>query len=52
MIRLRAEISVILHAQQDSVLICDLGLFQQVHNGRFEFLGRSRPITASDFIVV
>jgi CRISPR-associated protein Cas2 len=52
MIRLRVEISAILHAQEDSVLICDLGLFQHVHDGRFEFLGRSPPITPGDFIVV
>jgi CRISPR-associated protein Cas2 len=52
MVRLRAEISVVLRAQEDSVLICDLGLCQHVHDGRFEFLGRSRPITAGDFIVV
>ncbi|BBX73995.1 CRISPR-associated endonuclease Cas2 [Mycobacterium shinjukuense] len=49
--RLKNEISTIIVTALDSVLLCDLGLVQNVDHGRFAFIGRSRPIMTSGPIV-
>jgi CRISPR-associated protein Cas2 len=50
--RLKSEMSTIIVAAQDSVLICDLGLVQCVDQARFAYLGRSRPIMNNGKIVI
>jgi CRISPR-associated protein Cas2 len=52
MARLRNDMSMIIVAAQDSLLFCDLGLVQNVDDGRFALLGRSRPIMNDGSIVV
>jgi CRISPR-associated protein Cas2 len=51
MARLRNDMCIIV-AAQGSVLLCDLGLVQNVDDGRFTLLGRSRPIMNDGSIVV
>ena len=50
--RLRSEVSEIIDAKEDSVLFCDLGLVSTVQDGRFDYMGRTRPITDSSIIVI
>lgn len=50
--RLRTEISLIIESDEDSVLMCDLGPLTSVGDGRFEFMGCSRPITSNRSIIV
>ena len=44
-VRLRAELKRLMQTDEDSVLICELGPVLGVDRGRFEILGRSRPLT-------
>lgn len=50
--RLKSEISAIILAVEDSVLLCDLGLVQSVDQARFTCVGRSRPIMSNGSIIV
>ena len=52
LIRLRAAIEQIVVRGEDSVLICDLGPVRLVDAARFAFIGRERPITPLDAIVI
>ncbi|MFT3887625.1 MAG: CRISPR-associated endonuclease Cas2 [Arachnia sp.] len=52
LIRLRDRIRGLIQHDEDSVLICDLGLLTQVDSNAFTVLGRTRPITGTDSLVV
>lgn len=52
MIRLRSAMVAIIESNADSVLVCDLGPAGQVTGKKLTFLGRQRPITATDSIIV
>jgi CRISPR-associated protein Cas2 len=45
LVRLRSELERLMYMDEDSVLICEIGLVLGVGRGRFEILGRSRPLT-------
>lgn len=45
LVRLRGELERLMHLEEDSVLICEIGPVLGVERGRFEVLGRSRPLT-------
>ncbi|MDA4088290.1 CRISPR-associated endonuclease Cas2 [Mycolicibacterium hassiacum] len=50
--RLRHELSQIIEASEDSVLLCDLGLVSAIQEDRFVCIGRTRPITDQSVIVI
>lgn len=52
LVRLRRIIVETVVCEQDSVLICDLGLVRAVDSRRFSFIGIERPITPPDSMVV
>ncbi len=45
LVRLRGELERLMRAEEDSVLICEVGPVIGVERGRFEILGRERPLT-------
>jgi len=45
LVRLRSELERLMHMDEDSVLICEIGPVLGVDRGRFEILGCSRPLT-------
>lgn len=52
MVRLLQEIYDSIHIRDDSVLVCDLGLSQRRPDARMTFIGRQRPLTPNDVIIV
>lgn len=50
--RLRRSIAKVIEPDEDSVLICDLGLADGVEQGRFQYIGQQRVITSSGSFVV
>src|SRR5660397_27260 len=52
LVRLKLAVGQIIVPSDDSVLICDLGPVRSIDSSRFSFVGRSRPITPLDVIVV
>lgn len=50
--RLRRAMEKVIKPAVDSVLICDLGVARGVESSRFQYVGRQRPITASESFVV
>ena len=50
--RLRHEVSLLIDANEDSVLFCDLGLVSTMQEDRFACIGRERPITDRSIIIV
>ena len=44
-IRMRAELEEILKVDEDSVLLCDVGLLSSVDSQRFSYVGLTRTIT-------
>lgn len=51
-VRLLSEIYDVIDARVDSVLLCDLGLAEKKPDARMTFIGRQRPLTPSDIIIV
>ena len=52
LVRLRAALAQLVDAHQDSVLFCDLGLASDKRPGRFSYLGRARPVTPTEGIIL
>ncbi|QNG19860.1 CRISPR-associated endonuclease Cas2 [Rhodococcus triatomae] len=52
LVRLEREMDSVIVRSEDSVLVCDLGLTATVEDGRFSYLGRSRPITDNSSIII
>jgi len=52
LVRLKAAIVRLIDLGTDSVLICDLGPEAAVHDGRFQIIGLSRPITDESSIIL
>ncbi|WP_036494120.1 CRISPR-associated endonuclease Cas2 [Nocardia sp. BMG111209] len=52
LVRLRAEITKIVRMAEDSILICDLGLVHTLSVDQFHYVGRTRPITGNQSIVI
>ena len=50
-VRLRAVLERMIDPQTDSVLICDLGLLAAT-DARFDVIGRSRPLTDADSLII
>lgn len=50
--RVRRKLEQLIDVEEDSVLICDLGLRAGVENKRYICLGRQRPITSDDSFVI
>lgn len=50
--RLRRTIEKVIVLNEDSVLICDLGMARGVEARRFHCLGRQRQVTGTDSFVV
>lgn len=51
-VRLRATIRELIDEREDSVLLCDLGAAQSISDAVFTFVGRQRPITPQDAIIL
>lgn len=49
---LEAELIELIREDEDSVLICDLGLTAGVEASRFRSLGLSRPVTDADSFIL
>lgn len=52
MVRLLQEIYDVIYPKTDSVLVCDLGLAEKRPDARMTFIGRQRPLTPSDVIII
>lgn len=52
LIRLQASLDSLINHAEDSVLICDLGPATSGTSGRIISLGRTRPVTANEALVV
>lgn len=52
LVRMRAEVVAVMKTEEDSVLLCDLGLADGVEAGRFTYLGRTRATTSRDTFIV
>ncbi len=52
LLRLETEVRIIMLINEDSVLICDLGVSKSVENTRFRSLGRTRRITPSGSVIL
>jgi CRISPR-associated protein Cas2 len=52
LVRLRSAVEGIIDVEADSVLLCDLGAVSMLDNSRFSFIGRDRPVTPNDAIIV
>ncbi|MGV0684592.1 CRISPR-associated endonuclease Cas2 [Mycolicibacterium thermoresistibile] len=50
--RLRHEVTQIIETQEDSVLLCDLGLISAMKEDHFVYIGRTRPITDHSMIII
>lgn len=50
--RMRRMLEELIEPEEDSVLICDLGLLEGVGRDRYVCLGRQRPITTSESFVI
>lgn len=50
--RMKSEVTALLDANEDSVLLCDLGPLDGVGAERFMYLGRTRPTSSPDTFVV
>lgn len=51
MTRLNQDLEGIINREEDSVLLCDLGLLSSLSDGTFRYIGRNRDITESEAIV-
>lgn len=51
-VRLRRELEAMMAANEDSVLMCDLGERQSLRPGQFDYLGVRRRITDSTDMIV
>jgi len=52
MLRLRREVVSIILNSEDSVLLCELGPTHDSNPSRFDFLGRSKPISGGTSHVI
>ena len=52
MVRLLETIYVTIDTRRDSVLICDLGHAEKRIYSRMTFIGRERPMTPNDVIII
>jgi CRISPR-associated protein Cas2 len=51
LIRLRTELMRLMSADEDSVLLCEIGPLGSGLEDRFEIIGRARPMTGSNALV-
>ncbi|PME07035.1 CRISPR-associated protein [Corynebacterium ulcerans] len=51
LLRLKDEIKLIISAEEDSVLYCDLGLLSKVDT-TFTYEGRKQEITDNEFLII
>ncbi len=52
MIRMTAELKTVMASEEDSVLLCDLGLKSRVGPDNFRYLGLRRTITDASTMIV
>lgn len=52
LVRLRDDVKKVIEQAEDSVLLCDLGLLSTVDDRIFSTIGRSRPLTGVEALVV
>jgi CRISPR-associated protein Cas2 len=52
LVRLKAAVEEVIKTAEDSVLFCDLGPLSSIDPHRFSFLGRDRPITPTEALVL
>lgn len=45
LLRMRGELDGIIDAEEDSVLLCDMGLLSSIDERRFSYVGLTRTIT-------
>jgi len=51
-VRLRAALAQLVDDREDSVMVCDLGLASDARRGRVSYVGRARPVTPTDGIIL
>lgn len=51
MMRLKSEILDMMDSEEDSVLVCDLGLVSKVSDQNFQYLGVQREITDDSLMI-
>lgn len=52
LIRIQAELARLIKADEDSILVCDLGLPQQATRGTMRYIGTRRTITSDSPMIV
>ena len=52
LVRLRGELERLMLVDEDSVLICEVGPVLDIERGRFEILGRARPLTDDGAFII
>lgn len=51
LIKLKDKLVEIIEAEEDSIMICDLGRVAELDASRFSYLGLERPITDNEMLV-
>jgi CRISPR-associated protein Cas2 len=52
LIRLRRDLELLAHGSVDSILLCDLGTVAQAAERNFQYVGVTRPVTASGPLIL
>ncbi len=52
LVRLRSDVKSVIELHEDSVLLCDLGRLAAVDDQIFSVVGRSRPITDAEALII
>lgn len=52
LVRLREDVKNVIEQDEDSVLLCDLGLLTTLDDRVFSTIGRSRSLTDADALIV
>lgn len=52
LLRLRDEVTAVVDLEEDSVLLCDLGLTKALDDSIFSYIGQTREITSLEAIIL
>lgn len=52
LVRMRDDVKDVIEQDEDSVLLCDLGLLSKIDDRVFSVIGRGRPVTGASALIV
>ncbi|MDR2566017.1 MAG: CRISPR-associated endonuclease Cas2 [Bifidobacteriaceae bacterium] len=52
LVRLKVAVGAEINLEEDSVLLCDLGPVSSLEESKFSFIGRDRPVTPNEAIIL